>query len=68
MMGGEKEIAPSITQSINILNMLKETKVHVFDESHVVTTNTIKQIFSNLTQNIFMVFLALRLEMTIAIY
>ena len=44
----EKEIAPNQSQSEKILNILKNTKVHIFDESHVVTTNTIKQIYSKI--------------------
>jgi len=45
---GEKEKSPSELQSINIINMLKATKTHIFDESHVITTDTIKQIFSKI--------------------
>lgn len=44
----DKELAPNQIQSINILNMLQKTKLHIFDESHVVTTDTIKNIFSKI--------------------
>jgi superfamily II DNA or RNA helicase len=33
------------SQSDKIIKMLKETKLHIFDESHVVTTNTIDVIY-----------------------
>ena len=35
-------------QSIKILQMLKTSNVHIFDESHVVTTNTISEIYKNI--------------------
>jgi superfamily II DNA or RNA helicase len=44
----EKELAPNQIQAANILNMLKKTNVHIFDESHVITTDTIKSIFSKI--------------------
>jgi superfamily II DNA or RNA helicase len=44
----EKELAPSQIQSANILEMLQQTKVHIFDESHVITTDTIKSIFNKI--------------------
>lgn len=44
----EKEISPTERQSQDILKMLRDTKVHIFDESHVVTTDTIKDIFSQI--------------------
>ncbi len=44
----EKELAPNQKQSISIINMLKQTDVHIFDESHVITTETIKQIYNQI--------------------
>ena len=44
----EKEIAPDQTQSEKIIDMLEKTKLHIFDESHVVTTETIKQIYNKI--------------------
>lgn len=44
----DKELAPNQIQSDNILKMLQKTKVHFFDESHVVTTDTIKSIFNKI--------------------
>lgn len=44
----EKETAPTQTQSEQIVRMLQSAKVHIFDESHVVTTDTIKNIFSKI--------------------
>ncbi len=44
----EKEISPTEKQSYQIVKMLESTKVHIFDESHVVTTDTIKDIFSKI--------------------
>jgi len=44
----EKELAPNQIQSANILEMLQKTKVHIFDESHVITTDTIKSIFNKI--------------------
>ena len=41
----EKEITPTKEQSLKIIKMLSEAKIHIFDESHVITTNTIKEIF-----------------------
>lgn len=42
----DKELPPSLQQTKDIINMLKATKVHIFDESHVATTETIKSIFN----------------------
>lgn len=39
----EKE--PNEHQSIKIRRMLNDTNVHIFDESHVIATNTISEIF-----------------------
>jgi superfamily II DNA or RNA helicase len=44
----DKELAPNQIQSANILALLQKTKVHIFDESHVVTTDTIKSIFNKI--------------------
>ncbi len=44
----EKETAPTQTQSEQIVSMLQQAKVHIFDESHVVTTDTIKNIFTKI--------------------
>lgn len=44
----EKELEPNQIQSAHILEMLKQTKVHIFDESHVITTDTIKSIFNKI--------------------
>lgn len=33
---------------IKILKLLQETKLHIFDESHVVATNTISEIYKNI--------------------
>ena len=44
----EKEIGPTEDQSLKIKIMLKNSNVHIFDESHVVTTNTIKEIYKNI--------------------
>ena len=44
----DKELAPNQIQSANIIEMLSKTKLHIFDESHVITTDTIKQIFSKI--------------------
>jgi superfamily II DNA or RNA helicase len=44
----EKEVGPTEKQSNDIIKMLKNTKVHIFDESHVVTTDTIKDIYSQI--------------------
>lgn len=44
----DKELEPNQIQSINILDMLKKARLHIFDESHVVTTETIKQIFNKI--------------------
>lgn len=50
----DKELEPNQIQSSKILNMLQETKLHIFDESHVVTTETIKQIFNKINpENIY---------------
>ncbi|CAB4196517.1 SSL2 DNA or RNA helicases of superfamily II [uncultured Caudovirales phage] len=46
--GEGKELEPNQNQAINILDMLKNTKVHIFDESHVITTDTIKSIFNKI--------------------
>jgi superfamily II DNA or RNA helicase len=42
------EAEPTQTQSEKIVEMLQTTKLHIFDESHVVTTDTIKSIFSKI--------------------
>src|SRR5258708_5276059 len=42
----EKELDES--NCVKILKLLKETKVHIFDESHVVATNTISEIYKNI--------------------
>ncbi|HYT41034.1 MAG TPA: DEAD/DEAH box helicase family protein, partial [Methylomirabilota bacterium] len=34
--------------SVKIVRMLQNTNVHLFDESHVITTNTIKEIFKTI--------------------
>lgn len=44
----EKEAAPTQSQSEQIVQMLQSAKVHIFDESHVVTTDTIKDIFTKI--------------------
>lgn len=44
----DKELEPNQIQAQNILTMLNETKLHIFDESHVITTETIKQIFNKI--------------------
>lgn len=44
----DREIKPNQIQSGNIINMLKTAKVHIFDESHIVTTDTIKAIFGKI--------------------
>jgi len=50
----DKEITPTLSQSEKINNMLQATKLHIFDESHVVTTDTIKNIFSKINpENIY---------------
>lgn len=50
----DKEIKPNETQSSKIINMLQDTRLHIFDESHVVTTETIKQIFNKINpENIY---------------
>jgi superfamily II DNA or RNA helicase len=50
----QKEIAPSEIQSQNIIKMLKETKLNIFDESHVCTTNTIAAILKKIDpENIY---------------
>lgn len=42
----EKELDEK--NSVKILRLLKETKLHIFDESHVVATNTISEIYKNI--------------------
>jgi len=44
----DQELEPNEIQSANILEMLKKTKLHIFDESHVVTTSSIKSIFNKI--------------------
>lgn len=39
----EKDV--SVDNRIKIISLLQQTKVHIFDESHVVTTNTILDIY-----------------------
>jgi superfamily II DNA or RNA helicase len=42
----DEEIAPNQQQAINIVKMLKASRLHIFDESHIVATDTIKYIFN----------------------
>jgi superfamily II DNA or RNA helicase len=42
----EKDLEPSNHEKIR--NLLKEVKVHILDESHVVTTSTINEIYKNI--------------------
>lgn len=42
----EKELDEN--NQAKIISLLNETKVHIFDESHVVTTNTILEIYKNI--------------------
>jgi len=42
----EKE--PSQEQAAQVVNMLKISKLHIFDESHVITTDTIKHILNTI--------------------
>lgn len=42
----EKELLPSNNEKIR--ELLKNTKVHILDESHVVTTSTITEIYKNI--------------------
>jgi superfamily II DNA or RNA helicase len=42
----EKELDES--NQIKILKLLNDTKVHIFDESHIVTTNTISEIYKKI--------------------
>lgn len=44
----EDEIEPDQSQSDKIKQMLNNTKLFIFDESHVVTTNTIGTIYNNI--------------------
>jgi superfamily II DNA or RNA helicase len=46
--GGDNEKELDENNRVEILNLLNETKVHIFDESHVVTTNTISEIYKNI--------------------
>jgi superfamily II DNA or RNA helicase len=49
-----EEAQPNQSQTVEILNMLQNTKIHIFDESHVVTTNTIKSIYKTINfENIY---------------
>lgn len=41
----EKEVEPSKEQQYKIKKMLSTSHIHIFDESHVVTTDTIKSIY-----------------------
>lgn len=43
---GEEELDE--TNRTKIMGLLANTKVHIFDESHVVTTNTISEIYKNI--------------------
>lgn len=42
----EKELDEN--NQVKILNLLKNTKLHIFDESHVVATSTIAEIYKNI--------------------
>lgn len=42
----EKEL--DVNKYIEITNLLKTTKVHIFDESHVITTSTIMEIYKQI--------------------
>jgi superfamily II DNA or RNA helicase len=42
------EIELDESNHTKILNLLKETKLHIFDESHVVVTDTIAEIYKNI--------------------
>ena len=42
----EKELDEN--NQIKILNLLNDAKVHIFDESHIVTTNTISEIYKKI--------------------
>lgn len=42
----EKELDD--TNQAKIINLLTSAKVHIFDESHIVTTNTISEIYKNI--------------------
>lgn len=44
--GEEKSLKEEHYQ--NIINLLKETKLHIFDESHVITTDTIHKIYERI--------------------
>lgn len=44
----DKELPPNQLQAKSILEMLEKSKVNIFDESHVVTTDTIKSIFAKI--------------------
>jgi superfamily II DNA or RNA helicase len=44
--GGEQELDES--NQTKIINLLAKTKLHIFDESHVVTTTTITEIYKNI--------------------
>lgn len=43
-----KEKSLNDLDKIKLINVLKQTKVHQFDECHVITTNTIKEIFNTI--------------------
>lgn len=43
-----QEVELNESNSVKIIKLLKETKVHIFDESHVVATNTIAEIYKNI--------------------
>jgi superfamily II DNA or RNA helicase len=44
----DKEVPPSAEQAAKIVKMLAATKVHIFDESHICATDTIKSIYSKI--------------------
>lgn len=44
----DSEVEPDQTQSEKIIAMLGKSKLFIFDESHVVTTNTIQSIYDNI--------------------
>jgi superfamily II DNA or RNA helicase len=43
-----KELSPRVENCFKIKELLKQTKVHIFDECHVVTTNTISAIYKQI--------------------
>lgn len=43
-----KELSPRVENCFKIKELLKQTKVHIIDECHVVTTNTISSIYKQI--------------------